>query len=94
VRQTDSARLRVIVYGRVQGVFFRASAADEAKRLRITGFACNLADGSVEIIAEGDGAALELLLAWARNGPPRARVERVEVEWSAATGEFRDFISR
>ena len=68
---------RFIVRGKVQGVFFRASARDEALRLKITGHARNMIDGSVEVVAYGDTAALDLLEAWLRDGPPEARVEEL-----------------
>jgi acylphosphatase len=85
------ARLRMIVVGRVQGVFFRRAAADEADRLAITGCARNLADGTVEIVAEGRRRHLERLLAWVKVGPPHARVDDVRAEWSAFSNEFIGF---
>jgi acylphosphatase len=69
---------RFIVSGKVQGVFFRASVREEALRLGLRGCAKNLPDGRVEVIAAGDGAALEDLAAWLRQGPPMARVEDLE----------------
>ena len=71
---------KFIVSGRVQGVFFRASARDEALRLKLCGYAKNLADGTVELLACGDEAALDALERWLRRGPPAARVERVQRE--------------
>lgn len=68
---------RFLVEGRVQGVFFRASTRNEAKRLGISGQAKNLGDGRVEVLAVGGAAALEELAAWLRHGPPAARVENV-----------------
>jgi acylphosphatase len=68
---------RFIVIGRVQGVFFRASARDEAQRLQLHGHARNLDDGSVEVLACGSDAALDALEHWLRRGPPAARVESV-----------------
>ena len=68
---------RFIVSGRVQGVFFRASARREAERLGLNGHARNLADGSVEVVASGEEAALHELEVWLQHGPPPARVERV-----------------
>ena len=68
---------RFIVTGRVQGVFFRASARDCALQLGIAGHAKNLADGSVEVVAAGSDEALAALHAWLHRGPPAARVERV-----------------
>lgn len=68
---------KFFVSGKVQGVFFRASTRTEAVRLRLSGHARNLADGRVEVVAQGEAAALGELEAWLRQGPPRARVEEV-----------------
>ena len=87
----DCARLHLWISGRVQGVFFRGAAADEARTLAITGWARNLVDGRVEIVAEGRRRALNALMAWAHDGPPAARVTQVEVEWGEFRGEFSDF---
>ncbi|HKY14563.1 MAG TPA: acylphosphatase [Microthrixaceae bacterium] len=75
-----TVRLRVLVRGQVQGVFFRASAAEEARRLGVSGRARNLADGSVELEAEGAAAAVDAFVDWCRHGPSRARVDGVETE--------------
>jgi acylphosphatase len=91
---SDLARLRMIISGRVQGVFFRQSAADRAHDLGLKGFARNLTDGSVEIVAEGVRRNLEMLLAWARQGPPRARVDDVRAEWGDFQGQFSGFAIR
>ncbi|MFQ5644492.1 MAG: acylphosphatase [Thiogranum sp.] len=72
--------VRCIVSGRVQGVFFRASTEREARRLGITGYARNLPDGSVEVLACGAAAAVEQLKQWLWKGPPAARVEDVSCE--------------
>jgi acylphosphatase len=80
---------RYIVRGRVQGVFFRAATRNRARELALTGHARNLADGSVEVLACGDEAALSELEAWLWQGPPAARVASVESEAapdSAPTG--------
>lgn len=69
---------KFIVSGRVQGVFFRASTRNEAVRLGLNGHAKNLSDGSVEVLACGDVAALDELQRWLHKGPPAARVEDVE----------------
>lgn len=68
---------RFIVTGRVQGVFFRASTREQAVRLGITGYAKNLADGSVEVVGCGSDDALAELDAWLQHGPPSARVDSV-----------------
>jgi acylphosphatase len=69
---------KFLVGGRVQGVFFRASTRTEAMRLGLNGYAKNLADGSVEVLACGDASALDELQRWLRMGPPAARVETVQ----------------
>jgi acylphosphatase len=79
-------RIRAVVLGRVQGVSYRASTAAEARRLGLAGWVRNRADGSVELEAEGDDAAIDALVAWCEHGPPAARVTRVTVEAIAATG--------
>lgn len=71
---------RYLVSGRVQGVFFRASTAREARALGISGHAINLADGRVEVLAYGPAEALEALGRWLRRGPPAARVDELTVE--------------
>jgi acylphosphatase len=75
---------RYLVAGRVQGVFFRASARNEAVRLGLDGHAANLADGRVEVLACGDAAALEALERWLQRGPPAARVDSVQRDDSDA----------
>lgn len=75
--QDISARL-CIVSGRVQGVFFRASTADQANRLGLVGHALNLPDGTVEVLAAGREQDLDALCRWLRDGPPMARVNDVQ----------------
>ena len=72
-------RRRVVVHGRVQGVFFRDSARREAERLGVAGWVANRDDGTVEAVFEGDEDAVESMLEFCRQGPGRAEVERVEV---------------
>lgn len=72
------AAARFVVTGTVQGVFFRASARDEARRLGLRGFARNLPDGGVEVLAVGPDEAIDALAQWLRIGPPRAQVELLE----------------
>ncbi|MBS1120651.1 MAG: acyP [Deltaproteobacteria bacterium] len=73
-------RVRAIVSGRVQGVSYRASTVAEARRLGVTGWVRNLADGNVELEAEGPDDLVAELLAWCRQGPPSARVAQVVVD--------------
>jgi acylphosphatase len=84
-------RARIRVRGRVQGVWFRATAEREAARLGVTGFARNERDGSVLVEAEGHAAAVDAMVAWCRIGPPRAEVTAVAVEAIApqGSGQFR-----
>jgi acylphosphatase len=84
-------RIHLVVRGRVQGVFFRASAQREAKRLGLTGWVMNRPDGGVEIVAEGEEDQVKDLLSWAQRGPSTARVEKVDTRWRSYTGEFSDF---
>jgi acylphosphatase len=77
---------RIVVRGRVQGVWFRDSVRRLAHSLGVAGWARNQADGSVEIWAEGPADAVEKLLEFAREGPPRAVVEDVEVEEATPVG--------
>jgi acylphosphatase len=72
--------LRCVVSGRVQGVFFRASTQRQAQQLGISGYAKNLPDGSVEVLACGDAQAVHQLSAWLWVGPPAASVTAVECE--------------
>lgn len=71
------AAARFLVSGRVQGVFFRASTRDEARRLGLNGYARNLADGRVEVLALGEATAINALAQWLHHGPPLARVAEV-----------------
>jgi len=84
---------RLIVRGRVQGVWYRDGCQREARRLGVAGWARNLEDGSVEVVAEGDTSAVEQLEQWCRVGPPRAIVTGVESRPSAVDG-VRGFVIR
>ncbi len=84
-------RLQLLIHGRVQGVFFRASARREARQLGLTGWVKNRPDGRVEVLLEGDEERVKEFLTWAHHGPSTARVEQVETKWRSYTGEFADF---
>ncbi|MDN5780938.1 MAG: acylphosphatase [Luteimonas sp.] len=71
---------RFLVSGKVQGVFFRASTREQARRLGLSGHARNLADGRVEVVASGADDAVEALAQWLQHGPPAARVDAVQRE--------------
>jgi len=84
-------QVHLLVNGRVQGVYFRASTQREAKRLGLCGWVKNRPDGGVEVLAEGEEDGLKELIAWAHKGPSAARVERVDVRWRGFQGDFPDF---
>lgn len=84
-------RVRIKVHGRVQGVFFRAHTQEEAAHLGLTGYVKNTGDGGVEAVAEGDRPILEKFVTWCRRGPPAAKVDSINIEWSKATGEYLSF---
>ncbi len=75
---TTTVRCRV--RGRVQGVWYRASTRREAERLGLRGWARNLPDGTVEVVASGPAGSVEALRAWLWRGPPAARVDAVDCE--------------
>lgn len=79
------------VYGRVQGVFFRQSAAIVANKLGVFGYIRNLEDGSVEAVYEGDEDAVKKMVEWTKKGPPTARVTSYSVTYESYTGEFKSF---
>jgi acylphosphatase len=84
-------RLRATVRGRVQGVGFRASAAEQARRLRLRGWVRNAFDGTVEVVAEGPDEATESFLTWLRRGPSMAHVTGVDPEWLPTVGDATTF---
>ena len=88
------ARAHVYVSGRVQGVFFRGEAQDEARRYGLTGWVRNLADGRVEAIFEGEKENVEKLIEFCRRGPTGARVTKVDVTWEDYTEQFKSFTMR
>jgi acylphosphatase len=84
------AARHVSVYGRVQGVFFRAWTRDQAIELGVTGWVRNCPDGRVDMNFEGEDAAVEQLIDRLHRGPPAAKVEDVHV-WTVDTFDFDDF---
>ncbi|HEY5494874.1 MAG TPA: acylphosphatase [Candidatus Anoxymicrobiaceae bacterium] len=85
--QSDAARARVIVRGRVQGVFFRAETRDMARRMELAGSVRNRPDGAVEAAFEGRREDVERAIDWCGEGPPSARVDSVDVSWETPQGE-------
>jgi acylphosphatase len=72
--------LRLVIQGRVQGVFFRDSMRREAQNLAVAGWVRNRSDGTVEAAVHGDPAAVDAIVRWAQRGPQHAQVERVDIE--------------
>jgi len=87
----ERVRARVIIEGRVQGVFFRHHTQEMAFRLGVKGWVKNRRDGGVEAIFEGDQERVDQIIQWCRRGPSEARVKNVSVTWESYTGEFDDF---
>ncbi len=87
-------RRRLVIYGRVQGVFFRDTCRREAVAHRVAGWVANRPDGTVEAVFEGAEANVESLVGWAHRGPSRAQVVRVEVFDEDVRGESGFAISR
>ncbi|MFP5407675.1 MAG: acylphosphatase [Gammaproteobacteria bacterium] len=85
---------RLLIHGRVQGVWFRESMRSEALRLNVTGWVRNTPNGTVEAVVQGKDAAVDALIEWAHRGPPQARVDRVEVEPDESLGPFSGFDKR
>jgi len=87
----ELASLQAVVYGYVQGVFFRAFVSRQARELGLTGYVRNLPRGAVEVNAEGERNRLEELIGYLKVGPPGARVEKVVTNWSEYTGSYTSF---
>lgn len=84
-------RIKLIVHGRVQGVFYRANTVEMGKKLGLTGYAKNLEDGTVEVVAEGQENELKELIKFCKEGPEHASVENVDMEFQSVTSEFSEF---
>ena len=84
-------RCRVLVTGMVQGVFFRAFTQKIAEKLGLVGFVRNMPDGCVEAVVEGEEETVKAMLIVLKKGSPNSHVEKIDVEWAAATNEFNRF---
>lgn len=80
-------RAHVKIYGKVQGVWFRAHTKEMAEKLGIKGWVRNVPDGSVEAVFEGEEKNLEEMIRWCHHGPPLARVTKVEIKYEEPKGE-------
>lgn len=90
----DLVRVHAVVTGRVQGVGFRFTTVDQARRLGVQGWVRNRSDGSVEVEAEGPRPALEALVRFLHDGPRGAWVEHVAVTWEGHRGDLGAFHAR
>lgn len=87
----EKVRARVIIEGRVQGVFFRHHTQEMALRLGVKGWVKNRRDGCVEAVFEGDKERVDQILQWCHRGSSEARVTKVHQFWEDYRGEFEDF---
>lgn len=85
------ARVRITIYGLVQGVGFRYFTLRIARKLGLVGYVQNLNNGSVEITAEGDKQAILKLIEEVRIGPPGATVDNLKIKWEQPKGDLKDF---
>ncbi len=84
-------RIHLLIKGKVQGVWYRLNTKKKADELGIKGYAKNLPNGDVEVVAEGPKSKLKQLLEYCRRGPELARVDKVEAKWLDPINEFSDF---
>lgn len=86
--------LHLMIYGRVQGVWFRASAQEVARRFKIQGWVRNMPDGAVETHIQGDDKAVAEMLAWCYQGPQGARIDRIDIAEVISQEEYKAFSIR
>ncbi len=84
-------RVHLIIHGFVQGVFYRASTREAALRLGLKGWVRNLPDGNVEAVFEGPVEKLQKAIEWCKEGPPGAKVTKIDPKWDDYSGEFNSF---
>ncbi len=87
----EKVRARVIIEGRVQGVFFRYHTQEMADRLGVKGWVKNRRDGCVEAVFEGDRETVDRVIEWCHRGPSEAKVTKASVTWEDYVGEYEDF---
>ena len=87
----EQQRVRLLVSGKVQGVFFRQALKVVAKKNNVSGWVRNLKDMRVEVVLEGDNKSVNLVIAWARIGPANSRVDDIEVSNEGFKNEFLTF---
>ena len=84
-------QVHLIISGKVQGVFYRASCEEVAQSLGLKGWVCNLPTGQVEVLAQGEKEKVEKLITWCKKGPLDAKVNDVKVEWEDIKEKFSGF---
>lgn len=82
---------RLLITGKVQGVFYRASCQEVAQRLGLNGWVKNLSDGNVESLVQGEKEKIEKLIAWCKKGPPGAVVSNLDVNWETVVKQITSF---
>ena len=87
----EQQRVRLLVSGKVQGVFFRQALKVVAKKNNVSGWVRNLKDKRVEVVLEGDSKSIDLVIDWARIGPANSRVDNIEVGNEEFKNEFLTF---
>ena len=87
-------KIRAVIKGKVQGVFFRMETQQAARRIGVAGWVRNRRDGSVEALIAGDAEKVDAMLAWCRKGPPMALVDDVEIHPIDDRESYMDFIVR
>lgn len=90
----ESISVRLLVTGKVQGVYFRFNMQQVAMKNSVVGWVRNLPDGNVEALLEGNKEDVNQVLRWSKIGPENARVDEVKMDYGQYTGEYKDFIIR
>jgi len=90
----ESISVRLLVTGKVQGVYFRFNIQQVAMKNSVVGWVRNLPDGNVEALLEGNKEDVNQVVRWSKIGPENARVDEVEMDYGQYTGEYKDFIIR
>ncbi len=93
-QESEMVGVTAFVHGRVQGVGFRFSTVERARRLGVCGWVRNEPDGTVHVECEGARPRIERFLTWLKQGPPGAYVTHVDINWSPYRGEYRGFSVR
>ncbi|MCG9968650.1 acylphosphatase [Pelotomaculum terephthalicicum JT] len=91
-KQIFTVRAHVIISGKVQGVYYRAKAREQALTLKLSGWIKNMPDGRVEGIFEGGREGVDKMIDWCRQGPARAVVTGLEIKWEEPLGDFSGFM--